>query len=296
MVIKKVKKIFKTIYRYINSTILCLRFPFLYPRNRFTGRHYTNWRLEGFINELKSISKDSFFWEISETDEAPKGLTGKVMYLHGHRYTIYLYKGVITIRGLETVNIKVEDIIESGELFSVDFRECTPIPHIILHVSTGTVFKDTFNKYESKVLAESANLKFIIKCINIWYSILSIFHIGTSYTELDALDTGWRKAFGVKICKEIKKALLKEGGYKALHRYRIAQIKEKFGFLHWYDCNDTKSVQEIISKYEDISYHTCVVCGKPATKLSTGWICPYCDEHAPERSEPFSKEEIVEDE
>ena len=23
---------------------------------------------------------------------------------------------------------------------------------------------------------------------------------------------------------------------------------------------------------------TCIVCGKPATKMSTGWISPYCDD------------------
>ena len=32
-----------------------------------------------------------------------------------------------------------------------------------------------------------------------------------------------------------------------------------------------------VDKYENLSYHTCINCGKPATKISTGWICPYCD-------------------
>lgn len=27
------------------NVCLCLRFPFLYPRNRWTGRHYNNWKL-----------------------------------------------------------------------------------------------------------------------------------------------------------------------------------------------------------------------------------------------------------
>ena len=33
--IKKIKNI-------ISSTILCIRFPFLYPRNRWDGEHHTN--------------------------------------------------------------------------------------------------------------------------------------------------------------------------------------------------------------------------------------------------------------
>ena len=39
----------------------------------------------------------------------------------------------------------------------------------------------------------------------------------------------------------------------------------------------TLEIFEIIEKYENLSYHTCINCGKPATKISTGWICPYCD-------------------
>lgn len=35
---------------------------------------------------------------------------------------------------------------------------------------------------------------------------------------------------------------------------------------------------DIISKYEDLSERTCCKCGKPATKITKGWICPYCDD------------------
>lgn len=97
------------------------------------------------------------------------------------------------------------------------------------------------------------------------------------------MDIGWRKAFGIQMCKEIRAALLKHG-WKCLFKYRITQIKEKYGTLRWYDLNSTQEIQDIINKYEDISYRTCVVCGKPATKISTGWICPYCDEHIGDRN------------
>jgi hypothetical protein len=100
----------------------------------------------------------------------------------------------------------------------------------------------------------------------------------TSYTELDAMPYGWRKAFGIQMCKDIKNALINELGYKGLFNYRISQIKEKFGSLRWYDNGGTKNIHNIIDKYEDLSYKTCINCGKPATKISQGWISPYCDD------------------
>lgn len=97
-----------------------------------------------------------------------------------------------------------------------------------------------------------------------------------------AIPSGWRKAFGIQICKEIKESLLRNGGKEALHQYRIDDIKEKFGGLRWYDSRSSVEISKIINKYENISYHTCIVCGKPANVQTTGWICPYCNEHIPE--------------
>lgn len=37
-------------------------------------------------------------------------------------------------------------------------------------------------------------------------------------------------------------------------------------------------VHDIIRKYENISAWTCIVCGKPATRITTGWIAPFCDD------------------
>lgn len=102
-----------------------------------------------------------------------------------------------------------------------------------------------------------------------------------SYTELDAMPDGWRKAFGEQICEEIQKelSLLPE---KARLDYRITQIKEKYGSLCWY-CNwYTDEISKIIRKYERISERTCIKCGAPATKISLGWISPWCDECAKE--------------
>lgn len=36
----------------IKNTWLCIKYPFLYPRNRFTGLHYNNWKLLDLIKQL----------------------------------------------------------------------------------------------------------------------------------------------------------------------------------------------------------------------------------------------------
>ena len=46
------KNPFKLIYKVIQSSILCIRFPFLYPRNLCTGLHYNNWRIKEYCSKL----------------------------------------------------------------------------------------------------------------------------------------------------------------------------------------------------------------------------------------------------
>lgn len=97
------------------------------------------------------------------------------------------------------------------------------------------------------------------------------------YTELDNMPDGWLSAFGVQMCEEIREALIEDGD---LDRYRVEQIKEKYGGLRWYDngCKVGSRVHDIVRKYEYMSQETCIVCGKPATRITLGWISPFCDE------------------
>lgn len=146
-----------------------------------------------------------------------------------------------------------------------------------------------------------------------------------SYTELDAMPDGWRKAFGEQMCEEIQRELEK---FDFVDKFRVVQIKEKFGFLriytggtpigklsevdevvvvkdwkdqprgdfkenywHYKGTNEDGEfvfehqkilekcrLNEIISKYEGISERICIKCGKPATRISLGWISPWCDD------------------
>ena len=97
------------------------------------------------------------------------------------------------------------------------------------------------------------------------------------YTELDEMPIGWRKAFGEQMCQELKDALVKDN---ILDKYRILQIKEKYGALRWYSNFDTEETAKVISKYENLSEHICVECGAQATQYTLSWISPYCDECA----------------
>lgn len=207
--INKIKRFFTLPYRACKSTILCLRFPFLYPRNRWTDKHYNNWKINDF---------------------------------HQKNWTkAYKYE---------------EDKSSS----------------------------DSMGKW--KVIDKKLALK--IKILDSIEQFLSIFHCLPSYTELDAMPKGWRKCFGIQMCKEIKKALLEDGGRKKLYNYRITQIKEKFGCLRWYDERGCEEVDKIINKYEYISYRTCIKCGKTAEYITKGWITPYCEKCIPEEQKEKS--------
>lgn len=96
------------------------------------------------------------------------------------------------------------------------------------------------------------------------------------YTEADDMPDGWWIAFGEQMCEEIREALIEDGD---LDRWRIMQLKEKYGEMRLYDNghNIGSRVPDIIEKYAAISRRTCIVCGKPATRVTLGWISPFCD-------------------
>lgn len=103
------------------------------------------------------------------------------------------------------------------------------------------------------------------------------------FTWLDDMPEGWRKNFGIQMCRDIRKELIKN---HYLFKYTVVQVKEKFGGLRWYDDGAPGRVHDIVEDYASKSYYICINCGKPATKYTTGWICPYCDDCIPE-GRPF---------
>ena len=105
-------------------------------------------------------------------------------------------------------------------------------------------------------------------------SITEMVDDGEIFTAWNDFPYGWRKAFGWEMLRELA-AVINED---KLEQFTILQIKEKYGSLRFYASGGNERTHEIIAKYEDLSEVTCVECGKPAKWISTGWICPYCDE------------------
>ena len=97
------------------------------------------------------------------------------------------------------------------------------------------------------------------------------------YTLADDIPRGWRIAFGDQMIEELDQLLKK---YNLEKEYRVTQIKEKYGALRWYDNGfpeeGYKEYTDWLHKYEDLSFRTCIRCGKPAIGLTKGWIMPLC--------------------
>ena len=98
------------------------------------------------------------------------------------------------------------------------------------------------------------------------------------YTWLDQIPEGWKHSFGEKMCFEIKN-ILEEAEYES--DFRILDMKEKYGRLCIYYNQVPESIydklEQIISKYANISEETCAICGNNANKKTDGWIIPVCD-------------------
>lgn len=99
------------------------------------------------------------------------------------------------------------------------------------------------------------------------------------YTELDGMPDGWRIAFGEQWASDVQTAINKLPEDKR-ESVRIMDVKEKYGFLHTYFSYYPRELNDVIKKYKRLSERTCIRCGAPATKISQGWISPYCDDCA----------------
>lgn len=337
LMVTKIKKLF-------SNTILCLRYPFLYPRNRFNGRHYTNRWINKKIEEVNRRAKLTLSISFMTQEELDKKINDKndkyvkigdsvwfnsnELHLNynsrDEKFFIQAQKynnGSHIPSKVNVYSFLVDDYIKKSGLTHDDIvnilfydRHYTTI----MKVNTSIISllfilknKDDNKKcytFETVNLNFDKNLKLKIGILKMLEIFIGVFHILPSYTELDSMDNGWRISFGEKICKDIRNSLLLTylknerpnsivnrikcyyKGVRHLLSYRILQIKEKFGQLRWYAYGDTKDTLAIIDRYEAISEKTCVVCGKNATYRSTGWVCPYCNEHKPDSSIKIGEE------
>ena len=99
-----------------------------------------------------------------------------------------------------------------------------------------------------------------------------------NYDWLNLIPEGW-----VELAREMIQKV------KTIYpEFEITDLKEKYGRLVCYDTGVPAEANDIIVEYEILSARTCCICGKPATKISTGWICPYCDDCG-DKDEKFYK-------
>jgi hypothetical protein len=91
---------------------------------------------------------------------------------------------------------------------------------------------------------------------------------------LDFVPAGWQNLF-LEMCEEIHRKLT---GTDEFYRIRLFEIKEKYGGLRLAATGGNSETDAIIDRCEKDSQGICVECGKPATRISKGWICPYCDD------------------
>lgn len=93
------------------------------------------------------------------------------------------------------------------------------------------------------------------------------------FTMLDFVPDGWKDLF-LEMCEELSSVLKGKENEKT---FRFDEIKEKWGELRMYTAGSSQETEVIIDKYAEKSRKTCIRCGAAATRMSKGWICPYCD-------------------
>lgn len=104
------------------------------------------------------------------------------------------------------------------------------------------------------------------------------------------LPEGWMQLF-LQCCEDLKEPLIRAGN---LDTFRFLQVKEKWGRMTLYTQGATNEVQDIIDKYAFLSQQVCSVCGKPATVMTYGYVCPYCSKHVRGSMTTVEDAEIIE--
>ena len=285
----KLISVFKKIGRVIYSTLLCIKYPFLYPRNRWTDKHYNCWKIIEYHRENYGKAYHLISLQITDKRVNSEEQTEYYKFLDTKKET-YLrtdYSGDELVIYLGRNKGTIEKIIKKIKLGSkiYDSSWVSGKNVLVLKVNSTEELKEDYKgDFNCIRLTINQILAFKIKILD-WIEKypLQIIHFPTYYTELDSMDKGWREAFGMNFCKDLKKALIRTGGYKLLFRFRILQIKEKYGRLEVYCIGYNDEINKVISKYSKLSEKTCIRCGKPATWISKGWISPYCDDCVPDK-------------
>lgn len=96
------------------------------------------------------------------------------------------------------------------------------------------------------------------------------------YTWLYAIPLGWSVMVS-NMCEEIRKELIRQN--IPLDRYALAEVKEKYFALAWYDymidySEVPQEIFDITHKYFNESKETCCICGEPKSRDQE--LCDTC--------------------
>ena len=105
-------------------------------------------------------------------------------------------------------------------------------------------------------------------------------HNWFEYTRFAEIPDGWAYRFGLELCEDLRNQAWDENPKTWEYRMcemTLSQTKEKFGTLRTYWSTYGPKSQDVLSIYEEISAITCIKCGRAdKTRLTSGWISPYC--------------------
>lgn len=277
---------------YIKNTWECIRYPFLYPRNRWDDKYHAN----VLSNKLYELNKQSSM-SVGVSISLERNTDGLEQKYHWYgRYDNIRFEAYLTSSsedsGYDTLNICNENCVikhnlnnqigrpDKFEVLGISINEHLNNPYIKVHVKLKDETDTTnygFPYYNVRLITDAK----IRKKYEFWNwvdkKILDKIFIFPKYTEWDALKgyKGWYKTFGKDLLKELRKQLVKDG---LLYKFRIRDIKEKCGVLEIYTNYRTEGVGKILDKYTALSRKTCIYCGKPAEYCTKGWVRYICED------------------
>jgi hypothetical protein len=92
---------------------------------------------------------------------------------------------------------------------------------------------------------------------------------------------GWEPLIR-KLSQEVE-AIIVAMPEKERKKFRVKQVKEKFGTLRFYMGVAHDAIHAAIERAEQESAVTCEACGAAGKTRNNGWISVLCDEHQAER-------------
>lgn len=278
---------------YIKNTLLCIKYPFLYPRNRWDDKYHANI----LAKQINKAREEAFQWfgVHIKLERGETGVYSNYINLPEFNMNANLIEIILSLSqksGQQYIHVYNE--YDSKIIFLKDTFCVSDDKYEILGLSTSeTYLKNPIINIHVKLKDETDTtnygfthygdylkkdqIKFYKHKFLTWLDekILDRLFPYPAHTEWDSLKQypGWYKAFGQELLDEIYHQLKKEG---LLYKCRIYDIKEKFGVLEIY--TNCMPVYNIISKYRKLSWNTCILCGKPSEVYTTSWISPYCND------------------